>query len=155
MLTITTQNPDATFAFGHILGQRLATGDVVCLVGDLGAGKTLLAQGVAAGLGVSDDVTSPTFTILQVYETGRLPLYHFDLYRLDNAAELDDIGFVEYTGDDGVAVVEWADRFAAAMPDEHLRIELKEGTGKSDRLIELTPSGQRYRDLCEELREKC
>lgn len=155
MLTITTSDPAATFAFGRVLGRQLAAGDVVCLVGDLGAGKTLLVQGIAAGLAVTDEVTSPTFTILQVYGGGRLPLHHFDLYRLDDPAELDDIGFAEYTGGDGVAVIEWADRFAAAMPDERLWVELREGGGESERVIELTPVGERYRRLCEELREKC
>lgn len=153
MLTIQTHESAATFALGRTLGRLLAAGDVVCLTGDLGAGKTLLVQGIAAGLGVSDDVTSPTFTILQVYETGRLPLYHFDLYRLDSPDELDNIGFAEYTG---VAVIEWADKFPAAMPDERLLIELKRGAGgESDRRIELTPAGGRYRRLCEELSDKC
>ena len=155
MLTITTDNPAATLAFGRSLGQRLAAGDVVCLTGDLGAGKTLLVQGMAAGLGVTDDVTSPTFTILQVYEGGRLPFTHFDLYRLDEPADLEDIGFAEYTGGDGVAVIEWADKFAAAMPDERLWVELKSGGGESERTIELTPAGERYRRLCEELKETC
>ncbi len=156
MLTIQTHEPAATFALGRTLGRLLAAGDVVCLTGDLGTGKTLLVQGIAAGLGVSDDVTSPTFTILQVYETGRLPLYHFDLYRLDSPDELDNIGFAEYTGGAGVAVVEWADKFSAAMPDEHLLIELEGGPGgEADRRIELTPAGGRYRRLCEELSDKC
>ncbi len=155
MFTITVDNPAATADFGRSLGRRLAAGDVVCLAGDLGAGKTLLAQGIAAGLGVIDDVTSPTFTILQVYDGGRLPLNHFDLYRLESAAELDDIGFAEYTGGEGVAVIEWADKFAAAMPDERLWIEIRDGVGPSERLLALTPAGERYRRLCEELRAAC
>lgn len=156
MLTIKTHEPAATFAFGRTLGRLLAAGDVVCLTGDLGAGKTLLVQGIAAGLDVGDDVTSPTFAILQVYEIGRLPLYHFDLYRLDSPDELEGIGFADYTGGDGVAVIEWADKFPAAMPDEHLLIELQGGAdGERDRLIQLTPAGGRYRLLCEELSDKC
>jgi tRNA threonylcarbamoyladenosine biosynthesis protein TsaE len=156
MLTIKTHEPVATFALGRTLGRLLAAGDVVCLTGDLGAGKTLLVQGIAAGLDVNDDVTSPTFTILQVYETGRLPLYHFDLYRLDSPDELEGIGFADYTRGDGVAVIEWADKFPAAMPDEHLLIEIKSGAGdESGRLIRLTPAGGRYRHLCEELSDKC
>lgn len=154
MLTIRSADPTGTFAFGRILGQHLAAGDVVCLAGDLGAGKTLLVQGIAAGLGVTDDVTSPTFTILQVYEGGRLPLNHFDLYRLDDPADLEDIGFWEYTGGEGVAVIEWADKFAVAMPDERLWVELN-GSGENERTIALSPAGERYRCLCEELREKC
>jgi tRNA threonylcarbamoyladenosine biosynthesis protein TsaE len=155
MLTITTHEPAATFAFGRTLGKLLAAGDILCLAGDLGAGKTLLVQGIAAGLGAAEDVTSPTFTILQIYDSGRLPLYHFDLYRLDRPAELDGIGFDDYAGGDGVAVVEWADKFAGAMPEEHLRIELTAGAGEADRVITLTPAGERYRRLCEELKELC
>jgi tRNA threonylcarbamoyladenosine biosynthesis protein TsaE len=155
MFTITVRSPAATAAFGRALGRRLAAGDVVCLAGDLGAGKTLLTQGIAAGLGVTDDVTSPTFTILQVYDSGRLPLNHFDLYRLEDPAELEDVGFAEYAGGDGVAVIEWADRFAAAMPDERLWIEIRGGAGPDERLLALTPAGERYRRLCEELREQC
>lgn len=153
MLTITTQSPEGTFAFGSTLGSLLAAGDVLCLAGDLGAGKTLLVQGLAAGLGVADQVTSPTFTILQVYETGRVPVYHFDLYRLEHAAELGDIGFDHYVGGDGVAVIEWADKFAAAMPAERLWISLRPGPGPGDRAIALDPAGARYRHLCEELRK--
>lgn len=155
MLTIKTCEPAATFAFGRTLGRLLTAGDVLCLTGDLGAGKTLLVQGIAAGLDIGDDVTSPTFAILQVYETGRLPLRHFDLYRLDSPDELDNIGFADYTGGDGVAVIEWSDKFPAAMPDEHLLIDLKGGAGESDRIIQLTPTGRRYRLLCEELSDKC
>ncbi len=155
MLTVKSADPAATFAFGRSLGQRLAAGDIVCLAGDLGAGKTLLVQGIATGLGVTDDVTSPTFTILQVYGGGRLPLNHFDLYRLDNADELEDVGFEEYTGGEGAAVIEWADKFAAAMPGECLWIELKGGGGENEREIVLSPAGERYRHLCEELRASC
>ncbi len=155
MFAITMENPAATAAFGRALGRRLAAGDVVCLAGDLGAGKTLLVQGIAAGLGVTEEVTSPTFTILQVYDSGRLPLNHFDLYRLETPAELEDVGFAEYTGGDAAAVIEWADKFAAAMPDERLWIEIKGGAGPSERLLALTPAGERYRRLCEELMAAC
>lgn len=155
MLTIRSADPAATYAFGRSLGRYLADGDVVCLAGDLGAGKTLLVQGVAAGLDVTDDVTSPTFTILQVYGGGRLPLNHFDLYRLNDPAELEDVGFAEYAGGEGVTVIEWADKFAAAMPNECLWIELRSGGGENERTIALSPAGERYRRLCEELREIC
>lgn len=155
MLTIRSTDPAATYAFGRSLGRCLANGDVVCLAGDLGAGKTLLVQGMAAGLGVTDDVTSPTFTILHVYGGGRLPLNHFDLYRLNNPTELEDVGFAEYTGGEGVAVIEWADKFAAAMPNERLWIELRSGGGENERTIALSPAGERYRRLCEELRKIC
>jgi tRNA threonylcarbamoyladenosine biosynthesis protein TsaE len=153
MYSFTSHDPAATRALGEALGQRLAAGDVVCLAGDLGAGKTLLVQGLADGLGIEGDVTSPTFTILQVYDGGRLSLYHFDLYRLDDAGQLDDIGFDEYTGGPGAAVIEWADKFADAMPAEHLWIELKLSGGENERLIGFEPVGDRYRKLCEELKD--
>lgn len=153
MYCFTSHNPAGTRALGEVLGQRLAAGDVICLTGDLGAGKTLFVQGLAAGLGVTDDVTSPTFTILQVYDGGRLPLYHFDLYRLDDPGQLEDIGFTEYAGGRGAAVIEWADKFAAAMPEERLWVELRLGNGEDERLISFEPVGVRYRRLCEELKD--
>ena len=152
MLIIHTEDATATFAFGRRLGASLTAGDVVCLSGGLGAGKTLLAQGVAAGLAVEEEVTSPTFTVLQVYETGRLPIFHFDLYRLDSPDELLDIGFAEYANGDGVALVEWADKFAAEMPPAHLWLEIKMD-GSTGREIKLQPAGERYRRLCEELKD--
>lgn len=153
MLAYTSHTPDETLAFGRALGQRLAAGDFLCLTGDLGAGKTLLAQGIAGGLGVAENITSPTFTILQVYETGRLSLCHFDLYRLERTAELDDIGFSEFSGADGAVVVEWADKFAASMPDERLWISISLGAEEGYRVITLVPQGDRYRRLCEEMKD--
>lgn len=152
MLVFTTTEPEGTFAFGRVLAKQLAPGDVICLSGDLGAGKTLLVQGIAAGLGVSEGVTSPTFTILQVYDAARLMIYHFDLYRLENPDDLEDIGFEEYVRRDGVAVIEWADKFPARMPDERLWLELKIGDEAAERVITIQPFGTRYQQLCEELK---
>lgn len=154
MYFFTSRDPAATRALGQTIGELLAAGDVLCLAGDLGAGKTLLVQGLAAGLGVTDDVTSPTFTILQVYDGGRLPLYHFDLYRLDDDNQLEDVGFSEYTGGRGAAVIEWADKFADAMPADRLWVELRPGRGADERLIGFEPAGARYRKLCEELKNR-
>lgn len=149
MFSYSTRDVAATAAFGRRLATLLTDGDVLCLSGDLGAGKTALAKGVAAGLGVAEEVTSPTFTILQVYESGRLPVYHFDLYRLESPEELWNIGFDEYAGK-GVTVIEWADKFAAAMPEERLWLEMRTGAA-GERLITLSPAGARHRKLCEEL----
>jgi tRNA threonylcarbamoyladenosine biosynthesis protein TsaE len=152
MLQFSTNGPEATLMFGKKLAARLQAGDVVCLSGDLGAGKTLLVQGIAAGMGITGDVTSPTFTILQVYDNGQMPFYHFDLYRLDTFAELENIGFEEYVGTDGVTVIEWADKFVEAMPESCLWIKINLGKEETERIIYVKPEGERFGRLCEELR---
>lgn len=152
MVVFIANNAGETYGLGQKLAGKLAAGDVICLSGDLGAGKTLFAQGIAAGLGVDEAVTSPTFTILQIYDGGRLPIYHFDLYRLEDAAQLLDVGFEEYVATDGVALIEWADKFTAAMPRERLWIELKANNATDKRVITLLPHGRRYLGLCEELK---
>lgn len=153
MIICKTNNPETTFGLGRDLAGLLAAGDVICMSGDLGAGKTLLVQGIAAGLGLEDEVTSPTFPVLQVYESSPVPLYHFDLYRLDKASELVDVGFYEYVYRDGIAIIEWADKFAAEMPEERLWLELTVGESDQERRIAATPRGDRYEKLCEELKK--
>jgi len=154
MLVLTTDSPAATHSLGRKLAAGLVAGDVICLNGDLGAGKTLLVKGLAAGLDITEGVSSPTFTILQIYETGRLPLNHFDLYRLETPEELFDIGFEEYLRTDGVTVIEWADKFLPELPEEYLRIELQMGkTDAAERVISIEPfGGKRYNKLYEELK---
>ena len=112
-----------TYELGEKIGQMAKPGMVISLTGDLGVGKTVFTQGLAKGLGIEEPVNSPTFTIVQVYEEGRLPLYHFDVYRLDDISELENIGFYEYT-EDCVSIVEWADKFPDELPDETLWIYL-------------------------------
>lgn len=112
-----TNSQTETIAVGERLGRELEAGDVLVLTGDLGAGKTQLTKGIAAALGCEGDVTSPTFTIEMVYEGGRLPLYHFDLYRLDDAEQLEDIGLYDVLGADGVCVIEWGEQFADELGD--------------------------------------
>ena len=135
MLRIISHSAEETRALGEKLAARLAPGDVVILEGELGAGKSELARGIAKGLGVRETVTSPSFTILNVYESGRCPLYHFDWYRLESAEELFELGLEEYLGGDGIAVVEWAEKCPEALPEKTIRIRL-EATGEEERRIE-------------------
>ncbi|MBR6165311.1 MAG: tRNA (adenosine(37)-N6)-threonylcarbamoyltransferase complex ATPase subunit type 1 TsaE [Clostridia bacterium] len=127
-----TNSAAETRDLGEQLAAELQAGDVVLLEGDLGAGKSELTRGIARGLGVTETVTSPSFTILNVYESGRCPLYHFDWYRLESAEELYELGLDEYLGGDGIAVVEWPERCPEAIPERTLRIRL-EDTGEENR----------------------
>ena len=135
MLTVDTHSAAETRALGERLAGHLKSGDVVVLQGELGAGKSELARGIAKGLSITETVTSPSFTILNVYESGRCPLYHFDWYRLESAEELYELGMDEYLGGDGIAVVEWAERCPEAVPEKHIRIVLRT-TGEESRRIE-------------------
>jgi len=110
--------------YGRKLGRELGPGDVVALYGELGSGKTTLAKAIAEGLGVTETVTSPTFTLVLEYKSGRLPLYHVDVYRLEKPEEFADIGLDEYFYGRGVTIVEWADRIGWLLPEDTLRIEL-------------------------------
>lgn len=130
---------------GALLAPLLRAGDVVALAGDLGAGKTHLVQGVARGLGVTDPVTSPTFNLLLVHP-GALPLYHFDLYRLEEARELEDIGFFETIEADGVSFIEWGDRFPGVLPHDHVLVSIARGTD-DERRMAIESSGARGREL--------
>ena len=135
-----THSPEETRALGERLARQLCPGDVLCLWGDLGAGKSELTRGIAAGLGVTAPVTSPSFTIMNVYEEGRLPLYHFDWYRLQSSEELYELGMDEYLTGDGVAVVEWPGVCPDAMPDTRLDVTIRP-LSDTDREIILTPRG--------------
>lgn len=131
---IVTNSASETRALGERLAKSLKAGDVILLDGELGAGKSELARGVAKGLEVQETVTSPSFTILNVYESGRVPLYHFDWYRLESAEELYELGMEEYLGGDGIALVEWPDRCPDAIPEDCLRIRI-EAAGENSRRI--------------------
>lgn len=135
-----THSPAETRALGERLARVLCPGDVLCLWGDLGAGKSELTRGIAAGLGVTAPVTSPSFTIMNVYEEGRLPLYHFDWYRLESSEELYEMGMDEYLGGDGVAVVEWPGVCPDAMPQTRLDVTLTP-VSETEREVTLTPRG--------------
>lgn len=117
-----TNSPEETFALAKSLGEAAGPGTVYTLTGDLGVGKTVFAQGLAQGLGIAEPVGSPTFTIVQVYDEGRLPFYHFDVYRIGDIEEMDEIGYEDYFYGDGVCLVEWAELIEELLPDS--RVEL-------------------------------
>lgn len=131
---IVTNSASETRALGERLAEQLKAGDVILLEGELGAGKSELARGVAKGLGVQETVTSPSFTILNVYMSGRVPLYHFDWYRLQSDEELYELGMDEYLGGDGIALVEWPGRCPDAVPEDCLMIRI-EAEGENSRRI--------------------
>lgn len=113
-----TNGPEETMRTGRMLGESAAPGQVYALVGDLGVGKTVFTKGFAEGLGIEEPVNSPTFTILQIYEEGRLPLYHFDVYRIEDPEEMEEIGLDEYIDGDGVCLIEWAGRIEELLPED-------------------------------------
>ena len=132
-----THSPDETRLLGQRLARVLEPGTVVAFTGDLGAGKTAFVSGMAKGLGIEERVTSPTFTIVNEYEGGRLPLFHFDLYRLNSAEELFDIGWEDYLARDGVCAVEWTEHVAEAMEDDAIRVSIRRGEDDNSRIIEI------------------
>ena len=119
-----TYSPEETFMLGKMLGERSTAGTVYTLTGDLGVGTTVLTQGFAEGLGIGEPVTSPTFTILQVYEGGRLPLYHFDVYRIADVEEMDEIGFEDCIYGEGVCLIEWADLIEEILPKFRIHVDI-------------------------------
>jgi tRNA threonylcarbamoyladenosine biosynthesis protein TsaE len=144
---IITTSPEETGQFAEKLAAHLKPGAVLTLEGDLGAGKTTFTKGLAKGLGVTKTVNSPTFTIIKEYK-GRLPLYHMDVYRLDDSFE--DLGFDEYFEGEGVTVVEWAHLIQDQLPEELLSLSIYR-EGDSTRRIVLKPFGERYSELCKEI----
>lgn len=119
-----------TYDIGYRLGQEARSGDVFTLNGDLGVGKTVFTQGFAKGLGIEDNVNSPTFTILQIYDEGRLNLYHFDVYRIGDISEMDEIGFDEYVYSDGVSLIEWAELISDILPEKYIRVDISKDLSK-------------------------
>lgn len=124
-MVVETRSPEETFALGEKIGRTALPGQIYTLTGDLGVGKTVLTQGVAAGLGIREAVSSPTFTIVQVYEEGRLPFYHFDVYRIGDIEEMEEIGYDDYFFGDGVCLIEWAELIADILPEEHISIKIE------------------------------
>lgn len=138
-------NTDATINLGIKLGNLIKPGDIICLNGDLGTGKTHFTKGVAKGLGIYDQVTSPTFTIVNEY-TGRLKLYHFDVYRVNTSDEIEAIGFDEYIFSDAVSIIEWSNYIEELIPVEHVDVEIKKipELGINFRKIIIQYYGDRY-----------
>ena len=124
MRIIESFGPEDTYALGEKIGREAGRGEVYSLIGDLGVGKTVFTQGLAAGLGIKEAVNSPTFTIVQIYEEGRLPFYHFDVYRIGDIQEIDDIGYEDCFYGDGVCLVEWADLIEELLPEKYTRITM-------------------------------
>ena len=147
---ISLNNLEETEKFGLFLGENLRPGDVVCLNGDLGAGKTTLTKSIAKGLGIDDYVTSPTFTIVNEYY-GKIDLYHIDTYRLDDMVDVDYLGFDEYFYSDGVTIVEWAEKIRDVLPEEYMEINIKSQDEKRDLAIKYV--GNRFDELKEKLDE--
>lgn len=125
-----TYSSEETFKLGESLGRKAGPGQIYTLIGDLGTGKTVFTQGFANGMGVKEYVNSPTFTILQVYDDGRLPLYHFDVYRIEEPEEMEEIGYEEYFFGDGVTLIEWADIISELIPRDAVRIEISKDLSK-------------------------
>jgi len=145
MRTLHSLGPEDTRALGAAIARAAFPGTVVALSGDLGAGKTVLAKGVGAGLGVSTRVQSPSFILVQAHQGGRLPLWHVDFYRIGEVGELEQLGLDEIVEGDGVTVIEWAERFPEALPADHLQVHL-EGEG-NERTITLRATGARHLPL--------
>ncbi|OZV10420.1 tRNA (adenosine(37)-N6)-threonylcarbamoyltransferase complex ATPase subunit type 1 TsaE [Tissierella sp. P1] len=141
---------EETKDFGIKLGNILKSGDIVCLNGDLGAGKTTLTKSIGLGLGVTDYITSPTFTLINQYN-GRLAVYHFDVYRLENVDELYDLGFDEYFYGKGVCIIEWAEKIEKLLPRERVVLDIEKGKDIDERVIRITGHGNRYIEILKEL----
>ncbi len=153
MLVLRTSRSEETFRVGQLIGAALSPGDIVCLHGDLGAGKTVLTQGIGWGLGVNQPINSPTFTLVNEY-AGRIPLYHLDLYRLAEPAQLEQIGWEECVFGEGVAVIEWPEVLTPLLPADYLKISLEKdlSAGEDCRLLTLEGLGPMGQRLSERLR---
>ena len=151
-LVLRSHNARETARIGSALGQYAEAGDVFLLSGELGAGKTCLTQGIAKGLGVDGYVRSPTFVLVSVHQ-GRLPLYHIDIYRLDEIAEVVDLGLEEYLAGDGVSVIEWASKALEVFPQPYMLVTLTY-EGENERLIQLEAMGERYESLLSQVQKR-
>lgn len=129
-MIIETRSPEETFKLGKKIGEAALPGQVYTLNGDLGVGKTVFTQGVAAGLGITEAVSSPTFTIVQVYEEGRLPFYHFDVYRIGDIEEMEEIGYDDYFFGQGICLIEWAELVREILPEKRISVTIEKDLDK-------------------------
>ena len=125
-----SNSEEETFDIGKKLGEKADRGEIICLEGDLGVGKTVFTKGFAVGLSIEDNIDSPTFTIVQEYTQGRLPLYHFDVYRIGDISEMDEIGYEDYFFGEGVCLIEWASRIKELIPESAIRIIIEKDLSK-------------------------
>ncbi|KOY71554.1 tRNA (adenosine(37)-N6)-threonylcarbamoyltransferase complex ATPase subunit type 1 TsaE [Apilactobacillus kunkeei] len=152
MVKVNVESPDETKQYGEQLAPLLKAKDIILLDGDLGAGKTTFTKGLAKGLGIKSNIKSPTFTIIREYQGGRLPLYHMDIYRLDDGSG-DELGLEEYFNGDGVNVIEWSEFIADELPDDYLKIVFRRDDEKGEdfRTISFEPSGKRFEDIVKQI----
>jgi tRNA threonylcarbamoyladenosine biosynthesis protein TsaE len=150
MMQIKINGLEETKEFGIKLGKLLNSGDILCLNGDLGAGKTTLTKSIGIGLGVTDYITSPTFALINEYE-GRVPVYHFDVYRLENVEDLYDLGFDDYFYGKGISIIEWADKIEKLLPEERIVLDIEKGKDENSRVINITGYGNSYSRVIKEL----
>ena len=129
-LIIETHDPEETFEVGRKIGMNAKPGQIYTLTGDLGVGKTVFTQGVAAGLGITEPVNSPTFTIIQEYEDGRLPFYHFDVYRIGDLEEMEEIGYDDYFFGQGICLIEWAELIEEILPEKRIEVTIEKDLEK-------------------------
>ncbi|BCJ97389.1 tRNA (adenosine(37)-N6)-threonylcarbamoyltransferase complex ATPase subunit type 1 TsaE [Anaerocolumna chitinilytica] len=140
-MIIETNSREETFELGKRLGEQAKSGEIYCLSGDLGTGKTVFTQGFARGLGITEPVNSPTFTIVSEYEEGRLPLYHFDVYRIEDIEEMEEIGYEDYFYGEGVCLVEWAELIKELLPETLTSITIEKNTAKGFDYRKITVTG--------------
>ena len=129
-MVIETHDPEETFEVGRTIGMNAKPGQIYTLTGDLGGGKTVFTQGVAAGLGITEPVNSPTFTIIQEYEDGRLPFYHFDVYRIGDLEEMEEIGYDDYFFGQGICLIEWAELIEEILPEKRIEVTIEKDLEK-------------------------
>ena len=129
-MVIETHDPEETFEVGRTIGMNAKPGQIYTLTGDLGVGKTVFTQGVAAGLGITEPVNSPTFTIIQEYEDGRLPFYHFDVYRIGDLEEMEEIGYYDYFFWQGICLIEWAELIEEILPEKRIEVTIEKDLEK-------------------------
>lgn len=153
MKEIKTFSQEKTIEVGKLLGKLLKSGDIVCITGDLGTGKTVLTNGIAWALGINEYITSPTFTIVNEYEREDVSLYHFDVYRISDPEEMYEIGFEEYLCTDGIVVIEWADLINDILPEDNIWITIKKDldSGVDARVIQIDFKGDKYSEYEEKL----